>query len=161
VNDRTLITLEFDKVLARLAGLTATAPGFFGAQGRPIPSLPVRFPDLADDMMRQRVMNFEMEASALLVLVSACSSPALEPESARSVPSSDPANTSDPSGEKATDVTRVVNGDRLLIHAHLSTSQNHTAPSMHSKSLVETEHKPVASRLPSGDISMLVTCPAW
>ena len=51
-------------------GLTATAPGFYGAQGRPIPSLPIRFPDLADDMMRQRVMNFEMEASALLVLAS-------------------------------------------------------------------------------------------
>jgi uridine phosphorylase len=51
-------------------GLTATAPGFYGAQGRPIPSLPIRFPDLADDMMRQRVLNFEMEASALLVLAS-------------------------------------------------------------------------------------------
>jgi uridine phosphorylase len=49
-------------------GLTATAPGFFGAQGRPIPHLPIRYPDLAEDMMRQRVMNFEMEASALLVL---------------------------------------------------------------------------------------------
>ena len=50
-------------------GLTATAPGFFGAQGRPIPQLPIRYPDLAEDMARQRVMNFEMEASALLVLV--------------------------------------------------------------------------------------------
>jgi uridine phosphorylase len=49
-------------------GLTATAPGFFGPQGRPIPQLPIRYPDLADDMARQRVMNFEMEASALLVL---------------------------------------------------------------------------------------------
>jgi len=49
-------------------GITATAPGFFGAQGRPIPQLPIRYPDLADDMARQRVMNFEMEASALLVL---------------------------------------------------------------------------------------------
>jgi uridine phosphorylase len=49
-------------------GVTATAPGFFGAQGRPIPELPIRYPDLADDMARQRVMNFEMEASALLVL---------------------------------------------------------------------------------------------
>jgi uridine phosphorylase len=49
-------------------GVTATAPGFFGAQGRPIPQLPIRYPDLADDMARQRVMNFEMEASALLVL---------------------------------------------------------------------------------------------
>jgi uridine phosphorylase len=49
-------------------GLTATSPGFFGAQGRPIPQLPIRYPDLAEDMARQRVMNFEMEASALLVL---------------------------------------------------------------------------------------------
>ena len=49
-------------------GLTATSPGFFGAQGRPIPQLPIRYPDLAEDMARERVMNFEMEASALLVL---------------------------------------------------------------------------------------------
>jgi uridine phosphorylase len=49
-------------------GVTATAPGFFGAQGRPIPQLPVRYPDLAKEMARQRVLNFEMEGSALLVL---------------------------------------------------------------------------------------------
>src|SRR6185436_3681241 len=49
-------------------GITATAPGFYGAQGRPIPQLPIRFPDLADEMARQGVTNFEMEASAVLVL---------------------------------------------------------------------------------------------
>ena len=49
-------------------GITATAPGFYGAQGRPIPQLPIRYPDLAEEMARQGVMNFEMEASALLVL---------------------------------------------------------------------------------------------
>ncbi len=49
-------------------GITATAPGFYGAQGRPIPQLPIRFPHLADEMARQGVINFEMEASALLVL---------------------------------------------------------------------------------------------
>jgi len=49
-------------------GITATAPGFYGAQGRPIPQLPIRFPDIADEMTRQGVVNFEMEASALLVL---------------------------------------------------------------------------------------------
>ncbi len=49
-------------------GLTATAPGFYGAQGRPIPQLPIRYPDLAAEMAAQRVLNFEMEASALLVL---------------------------------------------------------------------------------------------
>ena len=51
-------------------GITATAPGFYGAQGRPIPQLPIRFPQLAEEMTRQRVANFEMEASALLVLAS-------------------------------------------------------------------------------------------
>ncbi len=49
-------------------GLTATAPGFYGAQGRPIPQLPLRFPDMAERMARQGVINFEMEASAVLTL---------------------------------------------------------------------------------------------
>ncbi len=49
-------------------GLSATAPGFFGAQGRPIPQLPIRYPDFAEEMARQGILNFEMEASALLVL---------------------------------------------------------------------------------------------
>jgi len=49
-------------------GVTATSPSFYGGQGRPIPQLPIRFPDLADEMAKQRVSNFEMEASALLVL---------------------------------------------------------------------------------------------
>jgi uridine phosphorylase len=49
-------------------GITATAPGFYGAQARPIPQLPIRYPDLADDLTRQGVLNFEMEASAVLVL---------------------------------------------------------------------------------------------
>jgi uridine phosphorylase len=49
-------------------GITATAPGFYGAQGRQVDRLPIRFPDLAEEMARQGVVNFEMEASALLVL---------------------------------------------------------------------------------------------
>jgi len=49
-------------------GVTATAPGFYGAQGRPIPQLPIRYPDLAAELAAQGVVNFEMEASALLVL---------------------------------------------------------------------------------------------
>src|SRR5258707_6223597 len=49
-------------------GITATAPRVFRAQGRPIPQVPLPYTDLADEMARQRVMYFEMEASALLVL---------------------------------------------------------------------------------------------
>ena len=44
--------------------------GVLRCAGAPIPQLPIRYPDLAEDMARQRVMNFEMEASALLVLAS-------------------------------------------------------------------------------------------
>jgi uridine phosphorylase len=49
-------------------GLTATAPSFFGAQGRPHPQLHIRYPDMAERMARQGVLNFEMEASAVLTL---------------------------------------------------------------------------------------------
>ena len=65
-----LALLEAAKRSGREAhlGLTATAPGFFGAQGRPIPQLPLRFPDMAERMARQGVVNFEMEASAVLTL---------------------------------------------------------------------------------------------
>ncbi len=49
-------------------GLTATAPGFYGPQGRPIPQLPLRYPDLVERMARQGIVNFEMEASAVLTL---------------------------------------------------------------------------------------------
>jgi uridine phosphorylase len=51
-------------------GITATAPGFFGAQGRPVAHLPIRYPDLANELARQGVINLEMEASAVLVLAS-------------------------------------------------------------------------------------------
>lgn len=49
-------------------GLTATAPGFYAAQGRPLRQLPLRYPDMAERMAAQGVLNFEMEASAVLTL---------------------------------------------------------------------------------------------
>jgi uridine phosphorylase len=49
-------------------GLTATASGFFAPQGRQMRTLPVRYPELADELRRQRVANLEMESSALFVL---------------------------------------------------------------------------------------------
>jgi len=49
-------------------GLTATASGFFAPQGRAMRTLPVRYPELADELRRQRVANLEMESSALFVL---------------------------------------------------------------------------------------------
>ena len=49
-------------------GLTATASGFYAPQGRAMRTLPVRYPDLADELRRQRVANLEMESSALFVL---------------------------------------------------------------------------------------------
>ena len=51
------VTLALVEAAARLGhrahvGITATAPGFFGAQGRPIPQLPIRYPDLAEELAR-------------------------------------------------------------------------------------------------------------
>ena len=49
-------------------GLTASASGFYGAQGREIPGLPTRFPSLPDDLAKLNVYNFEMEVSTLFNL---------------------------------------------------------------------------------------------
>ncbi|MHA1910762.1 MAG: nucleoside phosphorylase [Candidatus Kariarchaeaceae archaeon] len=49
-------------------GLTATASGFYGAQGRKIPGFPLRYPDLPDRLRELNVYNFEMETSTLFTL---------------------------------------------------------------------------------------------
>ena len=93
-------------------GITATAPGFFGAQGRPIPQLPIRYPDLAEDMARQRVLNFEMEASALLVLAGLAG---VEPAScARYTLSGPPGNSSPGTRKDAAEAACVETGLEAL-----------------------------------------------
>lgn len=49
-------------------GLTATAPGFYGAQSRKIPRFPPRDPDLLARLDQMNVSNLEMETSCLLTL---------------------------------------------------------------------------------------------
>ena len=49
-------------------GLTATAPGFYGAQGRKVKGLPLRYPKLTMELREMGVLNFEMETSAVLTL---------------------------------------------------------------------------------------------
>jgi len=49
-------------------GLTATASGFYGAQGRKIPGIYVRNPDLPEQMAAMNVYNFEMESSTIFNL---------------------------------------------------------------------------------------------
>jgi uridine phosphorylase len=51
-------------------GITATAPGFYGAQGRELPGFPPRNRDIEGELARQGVSNLEMETSALLTLAS-------------------------------------------------------------------------------------------
>jgi uridine phosphorylase len=51
-------------------GLTATAPGFYGAQCRQVEGFPLRDPGLIDSLARQGVLNYEMETSALFSLAS-------------------------------------------------------------------------------------------
>ncbi len=54
--------------VAHHLGLTASAPGFYGAQGREVPGWPPRFPGIDRELERMNVANFEMEASALFTL---------------------------------------------------------------------------------------------
>lgn len=49
-------------------GLTATAPSFYGAQGRHIPGFPPAIPDIVERLARQGIKNLEMETSCLLTL---------------------------------------------------------------------------------------------
>jgi uridine phosphorylase len=49
-------------------GITATASGFYGAQGRHIPGFPVKDEGLMDRLTRQGISNFEMESSTLFTL---------------------------------------------------------------------------------------------
>ena len=49
-------------------GITATAPGFYGAQGRSGSGFEPRHPDLPDQLARMGVKNLEMEASCLFTL---------------------------------------------------------------------------------------------
>lgn len=52
-------------------GVTATAPGFYGAQGRTDdPRFPSRFPDRVQELRRQGVVNMEMESSTLFTMAS-------------------------------------------------------------------------------------------
>lgn len=59
-----------DLRLRHVVGITASAPGFYGAQARNVPGFPPRWPDLPRDLARQKVANFEMEVSALFVMAS-------------------------------------------------------------------------------------------
>lgn len=49
-------------------GITATLPGFYGAQGRHMPGFSPRNPNLWEELAAVNVLNFEMEASCLLTL---------------------------------------------------------------------------------------------
>ena len=49
-------------------GITATVPGFYGAQDRQVPGFKSRFPDLLENLASTNVLNIEMEASCLLTL---------------------------------------------------------------------------------------------
>lgn len=65
-----LISACADLGVRHHAGLTATAPGFYGAQGRRVPGFEPRDPEIPAKLSRVGVANLEMEVSALLTLAS-------------------------------------------------------------------------------------------
>jgi uridine phosphorylase len=69
------VTLSLIQAADRLGvpyhlGITATAAGFYGGQGRGLAGFPPRHPDILKDLARQGVKNMEMETSCLLTLAS-------------------------------------------------------------------------------------------
>lgn len=65
-----LMTTARNKNLTAHLGITATAPGFYGAQGREIDGFPPRNPDVIEELGQIGVSNMEMEASTLFTLAS-------------------------------------------------------------------------------------------
>lgn len=63
-----LIQAAANHKAAHHVGLTATAPGFYGAQGRTTPHFKPLNPEIPAQLAEQNVMNFEMEASCLFTL---------------------------------------------------------------------------------------------
>ncbi|MEM4728865.1 MAG: nucleoside phosphorylase [Thermoplasmata archaeon] len=63
-----LLTAAVRKKVRHHLGLTATAPGFYGAQCRKVEGFPLRWPGLIDELAGEGVLNLEMETSALLTL---------------------------------------------------------------------------------------------
>jgi uridine phosphorylase len=63
-----LLKAAHDKKLPYHFGITATAPGFYGAQGRHVPGFPLKEEGLIERLARQGVKNLEMETGALLTL---------------------------------------------------------------------------------------------
>lgn len=51
-------------------GITASAPGFYGPQGRHIKGFPIKKPHLIDELQKQGVKNLEMEIATLFGLSS-------------------------------------------------------------------------------------------
>ena len=65
-----LITAAQRKNFRFHVGITATASGFYGAQGRDLEKFPVKDPQLPDKLAKRNVQNFEMESSTLFTLSS-------------------------------------------------------------------------------------------
>jgi len=63
-----LLEAAKDKGFPYHAGITATAPGFYGAQARRVPGFPPRDPELPGKLDEMNVSNLEMETSCLLTL---------------------------------------------------------------------------------------------
>lgn len=65
---RALIQAAKELQFAHHVGITATAPGFYGAQARKIPGFMPVDPDLPKKLDAMKVINIEMESSVLFVL---------------------------------------------------------------------------------------------
>lgn len=63
-----LIKSAIKQSVSHHVGLTATAPGFYAAQGRKVPYMPIQQPKLPEELAKMNVFNLEMEASVIFTL---------------------------------------------------------------------------------------------
>jgi uridine phosphorylase len=65
-----LVSAAEQEKIRYFVGITASASGFYGAQGRDIPNFPINDSGLPDKLKNRKVLNFEMESSTLFTLAS-------------------------------------------------------------------------------------------
>lgn len=63
-----LVRAAVERGVRHHVGVTATAAGFYGAQGRAVAGFSPRDPELLERLTRQGVKNLEMETSCLLTI---------------------------------------------------------------------------------------------
>ncbi len=73
--ERALVQACDELGISSHVGTTASAPGFYGPQGRKAPGFPISKPGIVKNLIRKKVMNLEMEVACMFALASCAKIP--------------------------------------------------------------------------------------